>query len=73
MAAAFLIAVSSFIVAPAQARPPTVTISPGYDRALAESRRARGAGMPDVVAPAPRAYRYERPVPRTKRRHYRRY
>ena len=39
---------------PASARPPTVTISPGYDRALADSRRARGAGQPYIAEPAPR-------------------
>lgn len=36
----------------AWAFPPTATVSPGYDRALAESRRARGAGQPYIVAPA---------------------
>lgn len=47
----------------AQARPPTVDISPGYDRRLQESRRALGAGQPDIVAPAPRV------VPRERHRH----
>jgi hypothetical protein len=43
----------------AAARPPTATVSPGYDRALAESRRARQQAPVVVqeppVAPKPRA------------------
>jgi hypothetical protein len=48
----------------AAARPPTATVSPGYDRALAESRRAREqalvAGQEAPAAPKPRARRPRR-------------
>ncbi len=44
-----------FTVSPAAARPPTVTTSPGYDRALAESRRALQPTPPAPdIKPAPR-------------------
>ena len=66
------LALGAIGMTPAQAFPPTATTSPGYDRALAESRRARGAGQPDVYAPAPRGYEAARPYPRVKR-HHRRY
>lgn len=36
--------------APAIARPPTVTSSPGYDRRLVESRKALQAPVPSVHA-----------------------
>ncbi|MGV7216181.1 hypothetical protein [Bradyrhizobium sp. UFLA05-112] len=49
IAAAMLCGVSTL----AQARPPTVTPSPGYDRRLQESRSAIG-GTATTVAPAGR-------------------
>lgn len=52
-------------VAPALARPPTVTTSPGYDRRLVESRK-------QLQAPAPLQWHDQRPVRRHwkhKRRH----
>lgn len=46
-------------LSPAKARPPTVTTSPGYDRALTESRKAlQPAPAPDgKIAPRKRSKR----------------
>ncbi len=70
-AAAGLLVLGCGLAIPAKAFPPTATVSPGYDRALAESRRQRGAGQPNVVAPNARGYVAERPYPRVKRRYRR--
>jgi len=51
------------LMAPAQAAPPTVTPSPGYDARLQQQRAALTAAQPAVPAPTPIAPR------RVKRRH----
>jgi hypothetical protein len=51
------------LLAPAQAAPPTVTPSPGYDARLQQQRAALTAAQPVVPAPAPTVQR------RVKRRH----
>ena len=38
---------------PAQAAPPTVTPSPGYDARLQEQRAAQAAASPAIYQPAP--------------------
>ena len=58
IAAAALLALVG-VSAPAHAFPPTATISPGYDRALAESRRGRIVDAPVLVAPPVDAPRYQ--------------
>ena len=51
---ALLAAAAGAVAAPAFARPPTVSVSPGYDRRLQESRQVPPAAQPPSPSPAPR-------------------
>ncbi|WP_424628870.1 hypothetical protein [Bradyrhizobium sp. SYSU BS000235] len=62
-AACVVLALGSWMaVSPAAARPPTATTSPGYDRALIESRKALQPTTPDMKAvPRKRSKHGQRP------------